>query len=65
MKDTPDFSPRRRAERAARDRRLGEALRANLARRKDQARAQAERAGGLSGEPLSGKSNGHGDTTAD
>ncbi|MFZ3233789.1 MAG: hypothetical protein WA184_00275 [Stellaceae bacterium] len=65
MKDIPDFSPRKQAERAARERRLGEALRSNLRRRKEQARAQAGRGSGLSGEPLCGTSNGHGDTTAD
>jgi hypothetical protein len=65
MKHPPDISPRRQAEQAVRDRRLADALRANLARRKEQARAQARRARSLSGEPLSGKSKGHGGTTAD
>ncbi len=44
MKDAPDLSPRKQAERAARDERLARALRDNLQRRKGQARAQAERA---------------------
>jgi hypothetical protein len=65
MKQTPELTPRKQAERAARERRLAEALRANLGRRKEQARAQAGRAAGLSGEPLSGKNNAHGGTTAD
>ena len=41
---SPDLTPRKRAERAARDERLAQALRENLRRRKEQARAQAERA---------------------
>jgi hypothetical protein len=65
VKDLPELSARKEAERRARDQRLAEALRENLRRRKEQARAQAGRATGLSGEPLSGKSNGHGGTTAD
>jgi hypothetical protein len=38
----PGLTPARRAEHAARDRRLAEALRANLRRRKEQARAREE-----------------------
>jgi hypothetical protein len=45
---TPHLTPARRAEQAARDKRLAQALRANLQRRKEQARARddesAERA---------------------
>jgi hypothetical protein len=66
------MSPRKHAERALREERLAQALRENLRRRKDQARAQAERAGkpdtarnGLSGAPLSSKTVGDGGTTAD
>jgi hypothetical protein len=44
MPETPHSAPRltpgRRAEHAARDRRLAEALRENLRRRKEQARAR-------------------------
>jgi hypothetical protein len=74
MGSAPALSPRKQAERAARDARLAQALRDNLRRRKDQARAQADGAGGpagasatatLSGGPLSSKSNRHGGTTAD
>lgn len=55
-----------------RDERLAQALRENLRRRKEQARAQAERDGkpnraanGLSGAPLSSKTDGDGGSTAD
>jgi hypothetical protein len=72
MGSAPALSARKQAERAARDARLAQALRDNLRRRKDQARAQADGAGGpagasatLSGGPLSSKSNRHGGTTAD
>lgn len=72
MNGSPYFSPQKREERAARDKRLAQALRDNLRRRKEQARAQAERTpqpadvcDGLSGAPLSGKTNRHGGTTAD
>lgn len=40
MRETPQLTPERRAEHAARDKRLGEALRENLRRRKEQARAR-------------------------
>jgi hypothetical protein len=40
MTDPPHFTPQRRRERAARDRRLAQALRDNLRRRKDQTRAR-------------------------
>jgi hypothetical protein len=72
MSNPPHLSPRKQAERAARDKRLARALRDNLRRRKGQTRAQNDPAGGnadtsttLSGELLSGKSNRHGGTTAD
>jgi hypothetical protein len=42
MADTPRLTPSRQAERAARDKRLAEALRANLRRRKEQARARED-----------------------
>jgi len=40
----PHFTPEKSAEQAARDARLAKALRDNLRRRKDQARAQEQRA---------------------
>jgi len=59
MGETPNLTPARRAERDARDRRLAEALRANLRRRKEQARA---RDGGLSaGDPEPGTDPPHKD----
>jgi hypothetical protein len=39
-RDAPHLTPARRAEHAARDRRLSEALRENLRRRKEQARVK-------------------------
>jgi hypothetical protein len=42
MADSPRLTTSRQAERAARDKRLAEALRANLRRRKDQARARED-----------------------
>jgi hypothetical protein len=42
VSDTPRLTPARQAERAARDKRLAEALRANLRRRKEQARARED-----------------------
>ena len=72
MNEPPYPSPRKQEQRAARNERLAQALRDNLRRRKEQARVQAERArhpadvsDGLSGAPLSGKTNRHGGTTAD
>ena len=44
MTRTPDATSRKSAERAARDERLAQALRDNLRRRKEQVRAQAQRA---------------------
>jgi hypothetical protein len=40
--EPPHLTPTRRAEREARDRRLAAALRANLRRRKDQARTRED-----------------------
>jgi hypothetical protein len=40
MAETPRLTPSRQAQHAARDKRLAEALRANLRRRKEQARAR-------------------------
>jgi hypothetical protein len=72
MHESPNLSPRKQEQRAARNERLAQALRNNLHRRKEQARVQAERApdpadvrDGLSGAPLSGKINRHGGATAD
>jgi hypothetical protein len=42
MNEPPRVTPARQAERAARDKRLAEALRANLRRRKEQARARED-----------------------
>jgi hypothetical protein len=65
----PNPTDAKKAERAARERRLAEALRANLRRRKEQGRARAAPAdpasAGLSGAPLSSKSKPHGGNTAD
>jgi hypothetical protein len=72
MKHYPDHSTRKEAQRTAREERLAQALRANLRRRKEQARAQAITAGGspgpgpaLSPRPLSGKSISDGGTISD
>lgn len=54
MPDTPRLTPARQAERTARDKRLAEALRVNLRRRKEQARARDDRPsspGGTSSGP--------------
>jgi hypothetical protein len=42
MKDFPDLTPAKRAERAAQEERLAKALRDNLRRRKEQLRARDE-----------------------
>jgi len=42
MSEPPRLTPVRQAERDARDKRLAEALRANLRRRKEQARARED-----------------------
>jgi len=44
MTDTPRLTPARRAEQAARNKRLATALRENLRRRKEQARAREDEA---------------------
>ena len=41
-RETPHLTPARQAEQAARDKRLAAALRANLQRRKEQARARED-----------------------
>jgi hypothetical protein len=72
MRERPRLTPEKVAEQAARNARLAAALRENLRRRKEQARAQtAGRAirddapGGLSGTQLSSKSGGARDDIAD
>lgn len=72
MNEAPYLPQRKQEERAARNERLAQALRDNLRRRKEQARVQVDRAthpadvrDGLSGAPLSGKTDRHGGTTAD
>ena len=72
MREGPRLSGRKQAARAAQEARLAAALRDNLRRRKEQARAQTARreaasgeAPGLSGTPLSSKSQGDGKDTAD
>ena len=50
MSEPPPLSPARQAERAARDKRLAEALRANLRRRKEQARARDDTPSSDSGD---------------
>jgi hypothetical protein len=72
MKGNPDLSTGKAAARAERDERLARALRENLHRRKVQARAQKDRAGGdstaspaLSENPVSGTNRCRGSTTAD
>jgi hypothetical protein len=72
MREGPNLTGGKRADRAARDARLAAALRDNLRRRKEQARAQAAsreaRGGaeaGLSGAALSGKSRYRGEDIAD
>jgi hypothetical protein len=72
MKNPPDLSAGRAAVRAARDQRLARALRENLRRRKEQARAQADpgeddaaSSPALSGGAVSGTNHRRGGTTAD
>jgi hypothetical protein len=71
MNKSPGLSSRKEAQRIARNERLARALRDNLKRRKDQARAQAaadsegEVCATLSGDALSSKSTDHGGTPAD
>jgi hypothetical protein len=71
MSDTPRLSPHKEAERAARDERRARALRDNLYRRKEQARARTQpgegdvesAAASLSEGPPSGKSGSDAGTT--
>jgi hypothetical protein len=72
MREPPKLTPEKRAEHAARDARLAAALRANLRRRKEQARARSAggagrgtAAGGLSEAPRSSKSGSDGEEIAD
>jgi hypothetical protein len=71
MKSPTDHPPRKQTARAARDQRLARALRENLRRRKEQARAIAGAAGDrgrasiLSGTALSSTSDGDDETTAE
>lgn len=57
MPDAPRLTPARRAEHAARDKRLAEVLRANLRRRKEQARGRQGDAApaGHRGDPAPGE----------
>jgi hypothetical protein len=50
MSESPNVTPAREAEAAARDKRLAEALRANLRRRKEQARAREDAPPAKSGD---------------
>jgi hypothetical protein len=72
MQGSPKLSPRKAAARAARDERLARALRDNLRRRKEQARAQAappdtaaDPGSILSAAPVSRKSKPGGGTAAE
>jgi hypothetical protein len=72
MREPPKLTPRKRAEHAARDSRLAAALRENLRRRKEQARARSAGGeppgaapGGLSGRRHSSKSGADGEEIAD
>ena len=72
MKQSPGLSPHKAAARAAREARLAQALRDNLRRRKEQARAQTAPPGAaadvgivLSGARLSRKSKPGGGTAAE
>ena len=51
MRGSPHLTPARRAERDARDRRLAEALRENLRRRKEQVRAREDEGANPPREP--------------
>jgi hypothetical protein len=51
MPDDPHVTPARQAAQAARDKRLAEALRANLRRRKEQARARDDGPSSPGGTP--------------
>jgi len=54
MADAPRLTRAKRTEHAARDERLARALRENLRRRKEQARAREPRAGDLAGKAAAG-----------
>jgi hypothetical protein len=51
MNDSPDLTPAKRLEHAAREERLARALRDNLRRRKQQARAKQVRAAEIPADP--------------
>jgi hypothetical protein len=51
LRETPRLTPARRAEHAARDKRLAAALRENLRRRKEQARAKETESAPADREP--------------
>ncbi len=51
MPDDPRLTPARQAEHTARDKRLAEALRANLRRRKEQTRAREDEPSPADGAP--------------
>jgi hypothetical protein len=55
MDEGPRLTPERRAEHAARDKRLAEALRENLRRRKEQVRARQNQAKERDGEAAANK----------
>ena len=72
VRERPNLTAGKHADRAGREARLAAALRDNLRRRKEQARAQAASreaavgtAAGLSGTALSGKSRYRGEDVAD
>jgi hypothetical protein len=54
MSQPPHITPKKNAERAAREARLAKALRENLVRRKEQKRAQEQRAVAQSDAPNPG-----------
>jgi hypothetical protein len=58
IRETPNVATGRSAQRDARDRRLAEALRANLRRRKEQARARADDAAMSADEPAADEPRG-------
>jgi hypothetical protein len=62
MAESPQLSPKKSAERTARTERLAKALRENLRRRKEQARAQQQRA--PSDEPVNIGRNAEGEPAA-
>jgi hypothetical protein len=58
MSETPRLTPTRRAEHEAREKRLAAALRSNLRRRKEQARARDDKAAPKEPEPTTDKPQG-------